>query len=82
MSAAGFVVAMVRLALLVVPVPVAVANGRRRLTLIRGVDGALFDTVVSVGVMVVAALLLGLVGVLRLGWLTGLLWVLAGICGG
>ena len=47
-------------------------------TLIRGVDGALFDTVVSLGVMVVAAELLGLVGALRFGWLTGLLWVLAG----
>ncbi len=35
------------------------------------------DTIVAVGVVVVAAELLGLVGALRFGWLAGLLWLIA-----
>jgi hypothetical protein len=77
MSASGFVVALVRLAVLAFPSAVAVWRPRRRLTAIRGVEAAMVDTVVAVGIVVVAAELLGLVGALRFGWLAGLLWLIA-----
>ncbi len=77
MSASGFALALVRLAVLAFPSTVAVWRLRRRLTSIRGVEGALVDTVVAVGVVVVGAELLGLVGALRFGWLAGLLWLIA-----
>ena len=77
MSASGFVVALVRLAVLAFPSTIAVWRLRRRLTAIRGAEAAMVDTIVAVGVVVVAAELLGLVGALRFGWLAGLLWLIA-----
>ena len=77
MSGLAFVAAVARLAVLVCPVPLAARYGRRLLTGIRGVDGALLDVVGSLAVIVVAAELLGLFGALRLGWLAGLLWMIA-----
>jgi hypothetical protein len=77
MSASGFVVAVVRLCVLAFPAALVVSVLRRQLTTIRGVEAALVDTVGAVGVVVVAAELLGLVGALRFGWLAGLLWGLA-----
>lgn len=77
MSLPSFVLALVRLAVLVGPVPLAVAYLLRLRTGLRGVDAALADVVVSLAVVAVAAELLGLFGALRFGWLAGLLWLLA-----
>jgi hypothetical protein len=79
MTTAHYVIALVRLALLVCPLIMAAHLVRTRCSALRGAPAALLESVLALAWLVVVAELLGLVGGLRLGWLAAALWVSAGL---
>lgn len=76
-----FLLALVRLAAVMCPALLGPWIVRRGLTTVRGLDGALSDVALALGMTVIAAEALGLVGALRFGWLAALLWVVAAAAG-
>lgn len=79
MSPAGFVLAVLRVLAVAAPVVLTAILVRRRLGGVRGPRAVLADAILALGVLLVCAEALGLVGLLRLGWLLGLLWLVAAL---
>ncbi len=77
MTAAGFLLALVRTALVAVPVVVAAHLVRVRLSSSRGAPGVALELALGLSWLLIIGELLGLVGGLRLGWLVAAMWVSA-----
>jgi hypothetical protein len=74
MTTFQYVIALLRLALLVCPVVVAAHFVRTRYSSLPGAPAALLESTLALAWLLAVAELLGLVGGLRLGWLAGALW--------